>query len=231
MENSSKKKVMIKIAGAQLTLITDEEDAFVDTVVERVNERMAELTRNSYRANRTDAALLCAVDFCGDKLKAERKIRNLEVQLSLYDVNVRRLREETIALKQKAGVPLDDTDVEFIRRTSEASDAAEDAKISGGTETPVAIETPVATETSEATEISKGTETSEATDVSVASADQEGSLNMERLGEMLRSTGDERAEEKVRTLERYLDGRRKGESEGRTREEKIRYIESLLRGD
>lgn len=228
MENSSKKKVMIKIAGAQLTLITDEEDVFVDTVVDRVNERMSELTRNSYRANRTDAALLCAVDFCSDKLKAERKIRNLEVQLSLYDVNVRRLREETIALKRKAGVPLDDTDLEFIRRTSEAAGAEEDVEQGEPVATSESVEEPEPVVEPESV---VEPETSAATDVSVDAAEQGGSLNMERLGEMLRSTGDETAEEKVRTLERYLDGRRKGESEGRTREEKIRYIESLLRGD
>ena len=203
MENNSKKKVMIKIAGAQLTLVTDESADFVDTVAEKVNERMMELTRNSYKVNRTDAALLCAVDFCGDKLRAEKKVRNLEAQISLYDVNMRRLREEIIVLKQKAGVPLDDTDIAFAKELEEER---------GGEDSDTDSQTVVSEDGS-------------------AETSAEGRLDMKQLGEMLRSTGDNTAEDKIRTLEKYLENRKKGEEEGQSREEKIKYIESLLRGN
>jgi len=186
MENNGKKKVIIKIAGAPFTLITDETDTFVTAVEKNVNEKMGELTRGSYRVSRTDAALLCAVDFCSDKLKAEKKVMNLEAQISLYDVNIRRLREEIISLKQKAGVALDETDLAFIREI-------------------------------------KGTEGRSAEEKSTT-------LDMDTLGEMIRATGDEGAEDKIRTLEKYLETRKQGDKEGQTREDKLRYIESLLRG-
>ena len=203
MENNSKKKVMIKIAGAQLTLVTDETGSFVEAVAEKVNERMAELTKNSYKVNRTDAALLCAVDFCGDKLKAEKKVCNLEAQISLYDMNMRRLREEIIALKQKAGVPLDDTDIAFAKEL-EAERSGEDSNTDSETAAP---------------------------EDGSAETSAQGRLDMKQLGEMLRSAGDDTAENKIRTLEKYLENRKKGESEGQSREEKIKYIESLLRGN
>lgn len=197
MENNAKKKVMIKIAGTQLTLLTDETGSFVDAVAEKVNERMAELSRNSYRVNRADAALLCAVDFCSDKLKAEKKVLNLEAQISLYDMNMRRLREEIIILKQKAGVPLDDTDLAFAKELEEERSGE-----------------PLETETG-------------------ASADttSEDRLDMKQIGELLRSAGDDTADDKLRTLEKYLENRKKGEAEGQSREDKIKYIESLLRGN
>ncbi len=179
MENNTKKKVMVNIAGAHLTLVTDETDGFVNAVEAAVTERMLGLTKANYRVNRTDAALLCAVDFCSEMLKAEKKLINLEAQVALYDSNMRRLREEIIALKQKAGVALDDTDIAYARELE-----------------------------------SEG-----------------GHFSMEQLSDMLRATGDDRAEDKIRTLEKYLETRKKGDAEGQTREEKLRYIESLLRGD
>ena len=158
------------------------------SAVERnVNEKIWELTKNTYRVSRTDASLLCAVDFCSDKLKAEKKVMNLEAQVSLYNVNIRRLREENIALKQKAGIPLDDSDLAFVRmleRERQSSDKKEESPI-----------------------------------------------DMEQLGDMLRASGDEKAEDKIRTLEKYLESRKQGDKEGQSREDKLRRIEALLRGE
>ena len=47
---------------------------------------------------------------------------------------------------------------------------------------------------------------------------------------MLRSSGDsDGAQDKIQLLERYLDSRKNGADGGMSRDEKIRYIESLLR--
>lgn len=186
MENNAKKKVIIKIAGAPFTLITDETDTFVDAVEKNVNEKIWEMTKGSYRVSRTDAALLCAVDFCSDKLKAEKKLMNLEAQVSLYNVNIRRLREEIISLKQKAGEPLDESDLAFARELEEEKETT-------GKEPAARID-------------------------------------MEQLGDMLRASGDEGAEDKIRTLEKYLESRKQGDKEGQSREDKLRRIEALLRG-
>lgn len=200
MENNSKKKVMVKIAGTQLTLLTDEQDSFVDSVANTVNERIVSITKNSYRVNRNDAALLCAVDFCGDKLKAEKKVRNLEAQISLYNVNMRRLREEIIALKQKAGEQLDETDIALIKEIEAENGTASNT---------------------EAEDYTDGTETRE--------DGEHSGIDMKQLGDMLRSSGDDSAEDKIRTLERYLENRKNGDANEQSREEKIKYIESLLR--
>ncbi|MBR4661401.1 MAG: hypothetical protein IKO92_01570, partial [Clostridia bacterium] len=37
--------------------------------------------------------------FCSDKLTAEKRVRNLEAQISLYDVNLRKARAENAELK------------------------------------------------------------------------------------------------------------------------------------
>ena len=168
MEQNTKRKIAVEIAGVSLTLVTDENGAFVDNVVAQVNERMEAILAGGIRTGTStlDAALLCAIDSVGERLKAEKRMRNLEAQLSLYEVNVRNLKEE---LEQYRNAP-----------------AAEEKKDTDG---------------------------------------------FERLSQTLRAGGGDSADDKIKTLERYLDSKKSGQNGGMTREEKIRYIESLLRGN
>ena len=179
MEKTQKRKITVDIAGLPLTLITDECDSFVDAVVSQVNERMASASHSIRSSSRMDAALLCAIDACGEKLRADKRIRNLEAQISLYEVDLRTAREELAALQKKLDAATGKTDAD--------TDAEpENAPAKDG---------------------------------------------FARLSDMLRSSGDsdEGAQDKIQLLERYLDSRKSGEDGGMTRDEKIRYIESLLR--
>lgn len=168
MEQKTKRKITVEIAGVNLTLVTDENGVFVDSVVAQVNERMESILAGSLRTGTCtmDAALLCAIDSVGERLKAEKRIRNLEAQLSLYEVNVRNLTEE---LEKLRGQPEEE-------KTEEGD-------------------------------------------------------GFERLSQTLRAGSGDSAEDKIKTLERYLDSKKNGQDGGMTREEKIRYIESLLRSN
>ena len=178
MEKTQKRKITVDIAGLTLTLITDECDSFVDAVVAMVNERMASASHTIRSSSRMDAALLCAIDACGEKLRAEKRIRNLEAQISLYEVDLRTAREELAAVQKK----LDEATGKTVQ------------------------------------------------DVTTQEVEQPKD-GFARLSDMLRSSGDsdEGAQDKIQLLERYLDSRKSGEAGGMTRDEKIRYIESLLR--
>lgn len=168
MEQNTKRKITVEIAGVSLTLVTDENSAFVDTVVAQVSERMEAILSGGLRTGTStmDAALLCAIDSVGERLKAEKRVRNLEAQLSLYEVNVRNLKEE----------------LEKLQNTP-------------------------------------------------PEAPKEDGDGFARLSQTLRVGAGDSAEDKIRTLERYLDSKKNGQDGGMTREEKIRYIESLLRGN
>lgn len=102
MEENIKRKVEFTIAGITMSLVTDEPDAFVNAVVKRMDDKMSALLHDMKRS-RLDAAMLCAIAFCGDKITAEKRVRNLEAQVSLYDVNMRRLKEEIADLKSRLG--------------------------------------------------------------------------------------------------------------------------------
>ena len=102
MEERVKRKVYLNIAGISMSLITDEPDDYVKSIEKKLDEHMT-VAIQSWAESRSDAALLCALEFCGDKLTADKKLRNLEAQVSLYEVNLRRLKNEVATLKAQLG--------------------------------------------------------------------------------------------------------------------------------
>lgn len=105
-----KERYNIEISGIQLTIVSDEAEDFVNSIVARIDERVNDLVVHNKRCSKLDAAFLCALDYCGEAVKAEKRIRNLEAQISLYDANLKRMREElansqnTAAVKSALGV-------------------------------------------------------------------------------------------------------------------------------
>ncbi len=62
-------------------------------------------------------------------------------------------------------------------------------------------------------------------------AEEEKKSAPESLTKMIRAASDgETSEDRVRALENYLDSKKSGEKTAQSREDKIKYIESLLRG-
>ena len=96
-----KKRYEIEVAGVQLAIISDEREEFVNTVVEIIDKEIKDITAATKRSSNLDAAILCAIQYYSEKVKAEKRARNLEAQIALYDANLRRFREENLALKTK----------------------------------------------------------------------------------------------------------------------------------
>lgn len=164
-----KRKISVQIAGNPITIVTDEPDEFVKLLTDTVTSRIEETTKNSFRISTLDAALLLTLDYLGDKLKAESKIRTLESQISLYELNLKNAREELEKAKNSAS------------STSETTENSENVT--------------------------------------------------ETIAGAIAETSSQDGDTKIRALEKYLSSKSSGNSGGRTREEKIRYIESLLRGN
>lgn len=137
MEENTKRKIEFTVSGITMSLVTDESDAFVGAVVKSLDEKMSALLRNMKRSQ-LDAAMLCAMDFCADKIKAENHVRNLEAQVSLYEVNMRRLKEDVVSLKARLGES-DENKAPAARPLSEQITMDEDSS-SDGTEEQAAEE-------------------------------------------------------------------------------------------
>lgn len=99
-------KYSIDIAGINLTFTSDESEAHINDIAKTLDTRIREMTKGN-RCNLIDASLLCSMDYCSEMIHAQKKIKNLEAQISLYVANVARLKAEIEELKTKNG---DNTD-------------------------------------------------------------------------------------------------------------------------
>lgn len=124
MENN-KKKITVEIVGDTMTLITDESDDFVREVASRLNKRMTDLTRNNFRITKYDAAVLCALDAMGEKVKAEKRVRTVESQLSVAQLEITKLRQQleaaqTAPAAEEEKKPVDDSLSRLVRAASDS---------------------------------------------------------------------------------------------------------------
>lgn len=121
-----KKKYEVSIADVEMAILSDEREDFVMRLVNDLDQKIRQITNSSKRCSKLDAAILVALDVSGEKLKGDKRIRNLEAQIGLYDANLRRLREENAKLKeamlQGKAAEQEDTEAK-AEETEEVSDA------------------------------------------------------------------------------------------------------------
>lgn len=91
----------ITLAGMPMNIITDESPEAVEAIVGIIDRRMREINLKSNRCSKTEAALLCALDYCSDKIKSQRKVKKLESMIAEYELKISELEEEIAELEAK----------------------------------------------------------------------------------------------------------------------------------
>ena len=97
-----KQRYSITIAGTEMNVITDEAPEFVDEVVGILDRKMREINMSSRRCSKTEAAFLCALDYCSDKVRLTKKNRTYDAEIALKNAQLNRLASENE--KQKAEI-------------------------------------------------------------------------------------------------------------------------------
>jgi cell division protein ZapA (FtsZ GTPase activity inhibitor) len=77
-----KQKYTITIADVEMNVITDETQDAVDTMVGMVDRKMREIRRSSTLCSKSEAALLCALDYCSEKIALQRQIKTIEAEVA-----------------------------------------------------------------------------------------------------------------------------------------------------
>lgn len=109
-----KKKYEVKIADVDMKIISDEREDIVLRLISQLDDQITSITKQSRSFSKIDAAILVALDHASNRLKAEKRVRNLEAQIALYDANLRRMREENIKLKNSMLGKVSETAQEII---------------------------------------------------------------------------------------------------------------------
>ena len=96
-----KQKYTITVSDVEMNVISDESPEAVEALVGIVDRKMREIALVSKRCSKSEAALLCALDYCSEKIKAQRKIKALETKLAYTETALDELREENEELRRE----------------------------------------------------------------------------------------------------------------------------------
>ena len=95
-----KQKYTITIADVQMNIVTDEDSEAVASIAGVIDRRMREIyLQSGNRCPKTEAALLCALDYCAEKNKLQTLVTQYEAQIAENDVEG--LKAELAALKSE----------------------------------------------------------------------------------------------------------------------------------
>ncbi|NLK39622.1 MAG: cell division protein ZapA [Clostridiales bacterium] len=96
-----KNKYSIELADIVINILTEESDEYVKEITEITNERIKNIITNGDHVSKIEAALFCALDYCSDKHKLQKKLTSAEAQIALYLASINRLQAENDELRAR----------------------------------------------------------------------------------------------------------------------------------
>lgn len=76
-----KQKYPIKVAGADLTILTDEPEEYVYGLAKLLDRRINDMVVNNKKCSRLDAAVLCALEYLDVKIKSDDIIEGMKKEI------------------------------------------------------------------------------------------------------------------------------------------------------
>ncbi len=96
-----KQKYTITISDVQMNVISDESPEAVEALVGLVDRKMREITGGGNSFPKSEAALLCALDYCSERIKSQRKVKALETKLAYTETALEEAELENEQLKKE----------------------------------------------------------------------------------------------------------------------------------
>lgn len=88
-----KQKYTISIADVDVNVVADGSQDRIEHIVGIIDRKMREILLKSRQCPKTQAALLCALDLCADKLEAKDEIARLQTDIENLNEDLKRVQE------------------------------------------------------------------------------------------------------------------------------------------
>ncbi len=96
-----KEKIYVEIAGIRLGIITEEGATYVQEIAGGVENDIKAMIKSQKNCSLVEASLFSSMSYYSRAIEGEKKVKNLETQIALYQTNVNRLKKENEELRAK----------------------------------------------------------------------------------------------------------------------------------
>jgi cell division protein ZapA (FtsZ GTPase activity inhibitor) len=97
-----KQKYTLSIADMEINVITDQSPESVEYIVGILDRKMREIGLKSKRCTKNEAAVLCALDLCADKIRLKEEKEELEDSIADLTDKLEHLEEKYELLQKNA---------------------------------------------------------------------------------------------------------------------------------
>lgn len=97
-----KNRVTVKILDNTYSLLTEESEEYTERIAKRVDDKIGEIMAENPQASIAMSAVMAALDFCDEALKAKEAADNLRTQLKDYLAELSEARDERDAARKES---------------------------------------------------------------------------------------------------------------------------------
>ena len=96
-----KEKVFVEISGIRLGIVTEDGSDYVREIASSVENDISKMIKSQRSCSLVEAALFSSMSYYSRATESEKRVKNLETQIALYQANVNRLKKENEELRSK----------------------------------------------------------------------------------------------------------------------------------
>ncbi len=96
-----KEKIYVEIKGIKLGIVTEDGGEYVERIAKELESQLDMMMRAQRSCTLVEAALFSAMNLQSKCEESEKKLKNVETQLAIYQANVNRLRIENEELRTR----------------------------------------------------------------------------------------------------------------------------------